>query len=310
MGRLLLDMRADVTEVDFYCKVLKEIKKFELNRAGKSYLSEVVPKCYLGYYDQDVSNRETVGFVLALEDLVRQGFTMLDIDKGMNLQEAREVLGSIAVLHAVSHTFATVNSIDWTKDFPTLSNPLEYINHPVLKKLADRCLHSCLKTGDTDKDRRLMTFSANMQHDLAVKRSKGTHKCLVHADFYLSNLMRQPSSGKCKLIDFQFVTYGDPMFDVGLVLLFNSNIESVKDSFPELLRHYYTIFNDIVTSLAPDESVLAPWKSFDELINSFETEGYLSALRYSHLSMLVERFPGIRRRMNFIVEGCLEKNLI
>ena len=310
MRKLLLDMRMDVTEVDFYRKVLKRLQKFEVEQTGKSLLSEVIPKCYLGHYDQDVNNQGSLGFVLALEDLVEQGFTMFDVNNGMNHQEIRQMLDAIAVLHAVSYTFATVNSISWPEYYPSMSKYSEHVNNPVMKSLLDETLNRYLKSDDADRDKRLAEFVSKMEEEMSKLLAKDSYKCLVHADFWTTNIMHG-KDGTCKLFDFQFATCGDPMFDVSLVLLFNSNIAEVKDDIGDLLRHYYMTFNRIVASLDRKGTVPLLWKSFDEIKANFEREGYLSALIFGLINcLLMDKYPGMRTRIEFIVDASFDRGLL
>ena len=310
MRQRVLDQRMDATEVDFYCKVLNMLQKFEVEQMGKSLLSEVIPKCYLGYYDKDVSNPGSLGFVLALEDLVEQGFTMFDVDKGMNHQEIRQMLDTIAVLHAVSYTFATVNSVSWPEYFPTMSKFSEHMRHPFMKSLLDETLNVHLRSDNANRGKRLANFVSGMGQGLAGLLAKDSYKCLVHADLWTTNIMHG-KDGACKLFDFQFATCGDPMFDVSLVLLFNSNITEVKDDIDDLLQHYFMTFNRIIASLDRKGTVPMLWKSFDALKANFEREGYLSALMFGLMNcLLLDKYPGLRMRIEFIVDASFERGLL
>ena len=307
LKQLLLDMKMDITEVDFYNVLFKKIKEFEIGQVGVSRLAEVMPKCYLAFYDTDGNDRT---FVLALEDLVVQDYKMFNFNDGMNREEVKQMLDTVVILHAVSYVFANKKSVNWTSYFPTLSNMPKHIDNPVFKQLLNDSLSKYLKTGDAGKDKQLADFASKMEADLTELMADDRHKCLVHGDFWTTNIMYR-KDGRCKLIDFQFVTCGDPMFDIGLVLLFNSNIEEVKDHFDNLLRHYYMTFNSIAASLDRDGKVPMPWKSFDELKASFESEGYLSSLRFSLInSLLLDKYPGLGPRIDFIMEACFDKGLI
>ena len=282
MNLLLQDMGLDATEIEFYVVVAKALQAFEMEVTGKSRLTKILPKCYLGHYETEGEGKRRF-FVVALEDLMKAGYTQYDFNNGLSLADVKPMVTSMATLHAVSYVYASVKSVDWSKAFPNMSDLPKNTYHPSVTKLVNEALTIYMKTDDPDKQARLETFSTKLEGDWARLVTGSKHKCIVHGDFWATNAMRSPdpSAPTSTLLDFQVSSCGHPMYEIGVAILYNPDVEQVEGHRYELLEQYYNTFNEIVEELDVKKKVAPFWESFEEIKKDFDNEGYLSALRFA-----------------------------
>ena len=309
-AKLLADLGADITEIDYYNRIHVALSSFERERSGSSRLQTVVPRCHLGHYEENEDRGRF--FVLALEDLGQMGYTMFDFDKGMSHAETKTMLKSMAILHATSYVFANVKGVDWTEYYPTMSNLPQHIHHPSFQMLLNSSVTKYMRTGDVYRDEKLASTVDKFSSDIAKLVVGSEHKCLLHGDLWATNLMRDPDNSNCVMLDFQLVTCGDPMYEIGAAILLNTNIAELEGGrLDKLLRFYYKTFGEIVTDLDKEGSVKPYWESFLTLQDRFNTEGYLSALRFALINAHnMERFPGLKARLDHISDECFRRNLL
>ena len=71
---------------------------------------------------------------------------------------------------------------------------------------------------------------------------------LIHVDLWCNNIMFNDSK-EMVFIDFQFLTQGDPMFDLGISILLNTNFVNDKKIIRHLLRVYQETSNNTMQRL-------------------------------------------------------------
>ena len=284
---LLIALGMDLTEVDFYAKVAKALIAFELEAVGKSRLANFIPKCYLGLCDTE----EKRFFVVALEDLRKKGFIQFDFNNGVDLVYIKPMLTSMATLHAVSYVFATVKSVDWMQFFPNMNSQPQHLCHASVEKVINDGVNIYMKLDNPDKQARLETFASELLDAWAKLLANSSHKCLVHGDFWATNILRRPEDDSCMMLDFQLTSCGHPMAEIGVAMLYNPVISQAEGHRYELLEHYYNTFNKIVKELDVEKKVAPFWESFEEIRKEFDTEGYINALRFAlPRSFLLDRY--------------------
>ena len=76
---------------------------------------------------------------------------------------------------------------------------------------------------------------------------------LIHVDLWCNNIMFNDSK-EMVFIDFQFLTQGDPMFDLGISILLNTNFVNDKKIIKQLLRVYQETSNNTMKRLGLSSS--------------------------------------------------------
>ena len=70
-------------------------------------------------------------------------------------------------------------------------------------------------------------------------------------------------------LDWQMLTVGDNMFDLGVAILHNTNFGLDKDVIADLLRCYFNTLNDVTIKMGLNESV----ESFEDFSRRFYHDG-------------------------------------
>ena len=102
-------------------------------------------------------------------------------------------------------------------------------------------------------------------------------------------------------VDWQFLTQGDNMFDLGMTILHNTNFATNTEVIKELLTCYYNTFNTMTSSLGGEETK----ESLEEFTNRFYTVGVKSAFLigsviddgFLHYEVLLERVLNMAKLM-------------
>merc|ERR1711915_57777 len=71
-------------------------------------------------------------------------------------------------------------------------------------------------------------------------------QCLLHSDIWSNNIMFAREG--VKLIDWQYITVGDPMFDLGFVIAFSIN-DFTTERYLSLCEAYFKEFNSKLEQL-------------------------------------------------------------
>ena len=82
---------------------------------------------------------------------------------------------------------------------------------------------------------------------------------LIHVDLWCNNIMYNDNEGEMVFLDFQFLSSGDPMWDLGVIVLLNTNLGLDKSSLAPSLQCYYETFYKNLDQLGAE----LPQETFD-----------------------------------------------
>ena len=100
---------------------------------------------------------------------------------------------------------------------------------------------------------------------------EGATPCLIHCDLWCNNIMS--SESELMFLDWQFLSQGDNMFDLGMTILHNTNFAGNTTIINELLSCYYNTFNATIIKMRGNGDN----ETFDEFSQRFYTDGVKSA---------------------------------
>jgi aminoglycoside phosphotransferase (APT) family kinase protein len=100
--------------------------------------------------------------------------------------------------------------------------------------------------------------------------------CILHGDFWSSNVMFDTANGDASLIDFQFCRFGQPAVDLAVLLCTSTSAETRRgDTLEMLIQHYLVSYqhhsgsSDIVLTLESYTAALA--HALHLIVLSYET---------------------------------------
>lgn len=224
---------------------------FETIRAANIHYIDCVPRCYFSKAD----------YVLVLEDLIGEGYKVLDKRNLLDYDAVLVVLRSLAKLHATSIIYEEMVSRDSGKiyrlseDHPddfedTFYNDREnFINlrgvQASIKALCSEVdifgIPAILESGRDFKE--VLREQCNRVYTL-VKRSGRFRNVISHGDLWSTNFLikfnKDQEPEDCKLVDFQCGRYVPPSHDVMALLYLTTNREFRREHLYEAIGLYYT----------------------------------------------------------------------
>ena len=215
-------------------------KEVEFYRQVAPLLDVRAPKVFFADVSDDGSE-----FCLLFEDLgpARQG----DQIAGCTLADARVAIKQAVAIHAPSWGRADVLEADWIQPPENLGATIGGMYPQAQAQFRER-YHDTLEPEYME----LCEGLAAHAREYFVRPSDP--KCLVHGDFRLDNMLFEINGGKepIAVLDWQTVTIGNPMNDVGYFL--GCGIGQLGlDHEEELLRLYYSEMDRHGVSLEGDE---------------------------------------------------------
>ncbi|CAG7727337.1 unnamed protein product [Allacma fusca] len=267
---LLNDMELFQTEKEFFNTVVIAMKELMKQKNGLD-LESSLPKCY--YADKEL---------VVMENLVKNGYFVLDKTNGHTFEQSRIALRSLAKLHGISYVL--VNQLGeeaFLEKYPFLREARMWspkgapVNAPYLQSIIDATIKILQKHPTTGSDKMLEQV-LQYEKDAFFKLSRyfnlknpSCAKVICHGDLWNPNLLFKGSDKtkeleECVIIDFQTVHLGSPASDLVRYLFLAVDVTVRRHDWKTLLEVYYEYFKETVEKL---EGVTK--FSLKDLINDF-----------------------------------------
>ncbi|XP_058795730.1 uncharacterized protein LOC131666810 [Phymastichus coffea] len=190
------------------------------------------PTCYLAKND-----------ILVLEDLREQGFTLRS-QETMDINSLKSAAATLARFHACSVLAERRLGKPLNEAFPTFFSEKICNNTNKFGQVAKVGYETQIlmaKKFNLDT-----TFIVPNIYDYVsemVRPQKGELNVVCHSDLYKYNIMFNGNNAAL-ILDYQLLRYASPVIDLSLLLHLNTTPEFRKTSSINIMKHYYSVFND------------------------------------------------------------------
>lgn len=237
--------KTDVTEVESYKRLLKDLVGFEVSKLGQDAveLEKHIPKFYTGDYNED-------GFFLVLDDLSPE-FSVSDFEAGLSVNRVRKALSALAHFHALGFSMLKLDPEmqSFQQRYPFLSTSIEALEHnPGMNEfLAANIAKMRSGLRGTDCENVVIPFIDSISDNvvshnkrLILGDDRDKRQFLLHGDFWGNNILFNQDDD-LKIVDWQFTLQAaNPFFDIGLILFTSMDPEVVEQNMVTLLKNYFT----------------------------------------------------------------------
>ncbi|CAL4137996.1 unnamed protein product [Meganyctiphanes norvegica] len=250
-----------IREHMMYTSVIPELNKFQKEKANDAYRIDM-PKCLY-------SKCEDGEFVLVLENLTKEGFSMHSKENTMELNEVKLVIDQLARLHAVSYAYD--KSYGFLNNFPDFSNT-DYHRHMSYFETAG-VIDTLVAILKQVKDEEILTQKlVDLREHLIQKANdlhdaNRTHKilCLNHGDPHSNNMLFKYKTLEdgtqiidcIKVLDWQIAQWNTPIYDLQYMINTSTSPEFRKTHLNDILHYYHSIFMEITDNLGEPVSNLS-----------------------------------------------------
>ncbi|CAL4248121.1 unnamed protein product [Meganyctiphanes norvegica] len=277
-----------------YAEVIPELNKFQKEKTNDAYRIDI-PKCIY-------SKCEDGEFVLVMENLTSEGFSMHSEDNTMELNEIKLVIDQLVRLHAVSYAYDKYFKL--LNKFPDLSNTdyhrhISYFSNAgvidtlvnILKQMKGPDI---LAKQIEDVTEQLIQKGKDL-HDI-----NQTHKilCLNHGDLHANNILfkHKTLEGGTKIIDcikvldWQISQWNTPIYDLQYMINICTSPEFRKTHLGEILHYYHSMFTEITDKLGTP----VPHWSYDVFIEEYNKMNLFGFLK--GILIIAEHSGGVVKR--------------
>ncbi|XP_058804968.1 uncharacterized protein LOC131672053, partial [Phymastichus coffea] len=192
------------------------------------------PKCYLAENN-----------VLVFEDLRAQGFSM-NSEKIMDERLLKSALVALARFHASTLVAESKLGKPLNEAFP------EFLKEKIFDKstIFGRSTLLGFKTLVSIADKFNLDASFVLPHmydyiHKNIRSQEGELNVLCHSDLWNNNILfNENVVPECIIVDYQMLRYTTPVVDLSALLYFNTTSEFRKKFEFEMIRYYYSIFQE------------------------------------------------------------------
>lgn len=261
-----------------------------------------VPKVYYAGLNRD-------SMTLVLEDLNKQGYTMINPKEGLDFRQTKTAVETIAVIHAVARIYLEMY------DYEEFS---KYLSTPIDNSFLDSFIASGLRrlvslyAGDPIAE----TFNNLIPRTVKLRTvpdgAVGTRETFIHGDFWSGQVMFSPDETKVKILDWQFTCMGNQVVDLVSMLLMSSQPTVFEDQLQEILDSYWSTYKSVLTSSSGVSDDLQTCDAFRDTVDSFWYLGFMMLVSSVETHLKESKITEERLRcvVAFVEEkGVLEKML-
>lgn len=281
-------------EVRAYEHLLKMFVRFQRDKAVPTTEGFYnISKCY-----SIACNAETQRYLLIMEDLLENGYTMMDRLAPVTIAHARLVARELGRFHGVSLAISDQRP-DLFEPYAQHENLLlaDLERKPSIRQFFENSLRGAIDLLDDERDEhlklKLETAAQNfMQHMRRCLHSKLDEPMRVigHGNLWTSNIMFQHVSSvksnpepslinfrlqvdgqptRVCLIDYKNICLISPVLDIINYLFIGTNKHFRDNYAEEVLREYHDALSKIVRKLGSDPDRLFSWQTFEKELIKF-----------------------------------------
>lgn len=256
----------------------KEIFVYELfdmfKETGITLISSVTPNCYITQYNK----------YLILDDLISEGYEVLDKHKTLDYEGVLVVLQSLAKFHASSIIYEEKRSAELGEDYRLIDQFEDQLEESFFNDREDfinaRGIEASIKCvvreieifNFTDKlvsGKSFSKIAKELCHEIyrLVKPSKSFRNVLCHGDLWATNfLFKYDEKGQaltgCKFVDFQCGRYVPPAQDVLSFLYLNTSRDFRKENMYKVIGMYYSYLERHLKMAGFNVNNIIPFSNF------------------------------------------------
>ncbi|XP_062554394.1 uncharacterized protein LOC134219624 [Armigeres subalbatus] len=236
-------------EITVYRDILPRIHSM-LESIGDPTL--ISPKCVFTTDDPET--------MLVFEDLKDANFQMVDRKLGLDLEQAKLVIGKLAKLHACSAVIYQTNPelMECLLEGAICTHP-ERQDFLIFYKMCSREVARLVESWNDPAFNHLLNKLRNLEHTIINKgvkvytRDESCFNVLNHDDVWVNNMMFKYGENSVEdvlVFDYQLAYFGSPGVDLNY-FLFGSVQEAVREKYwMELIRNYYDILTSTLEKLS------------------------------------------------------------
>lgn len=214
--------------------------------------------------------------MIVMENLKLKGYDILDRKTKFTLEQIKSSLRAIALFHASGVAFEKTKSSQIGKIYKLTDDyPIELrenyfrqfidntkLNHDFWEGVNKRILTlSDLLPIDQERKHNFRFLYERHETGKIFVDETNFVKTVSHGDLWSNNIMfkiLKNGDYKCCLVDYQFMRYFYPSYDVALIIYFNTNSEFRKTHLQELYEYYYSYLTEVLTTYDCDIQEILP----------------------------------------------------
>jgi hypothetical protein len=281
-------------EINCYKLVNEEHRKLqEENHIPKDKFLDVFPKFYGARttLSGEIGDKADQNAVILLENLKTANYRLGDRGVGFDLKHAQLVVSQLARFHALSVALKILKPEVFKNTVLKACKPQNVgFSEEELMATVPKLMEIVKIIPECDiyldKLQKASVLGIKMQLDESLLPPREPYATLIHADFWVNNMMfcyeTDENIPACvKFLDFQIVQYSSPVRDL-IFFLYTSTAEGVRsENYEDLIRLYHENFTDCLKAVGCDISSF----TFQSLLD--EIEVFAPAEAYHILYMLL-----------------------
>lgn len=267
---------------------------------------KISPRLYAGGYDL---NEDSRSWFVALENLSETHF-MPDFQKGLSLNQLTLALEKLAHFHALTFSYGKVNGINNFEDKFDFFNQIfkDFESDPEMSAIINDAMVFIRRDLNDDPDLtylipKLDGFREKMNHVFATLVQRKDGDVVIHGDIWANNYLFSKSDDQnCFMVDWQFTTTGNPLFDLGPVAFLSMNPNETEANLDTILKSYYNHFKETCLNLGVKSEDLL-WDSFERFEKEAKQVGLYITFVWSVISYeVVKMYPALRQRYLWVLK--------
>lgn len=214
--------------------------------------------------------------MIVMENLKLKGYDLLDRSTKFTLEQIKSSLRALALFHGSGFALEKTKSAQIGKIYKLTDDYSLELRENYFRQLIDdsklnrdfwvgvkKTIITLLQLLPMDQDRKNNFQFLFEKHEIGKIFADETDfaKTVSHGDLWSNNMMFKASKNgdyECCLVDYQFIRYFYPSYDVALVIWCNTNNEFRKTHLKELCEYYYSYLTKVLTTYSCDVQDILP----------------------------------------------------